>query len=292
MTMADVDVIITAWNSQLWIARCLQSVLAQEGVRYQLLVVDNGSTDQTCDEIRRVAPSATVLQHPTNLGPARARNLAIRQMASRYVLTLDHDVELTPGFLRALLEAAEASDHRVGMWMGKVLRMDRRTLDSTGMILTKSLRAFDRGSGQRDLGQWDHAPEGMLGASACAAFYRRAMLEDLREGDAYFDERFFWLWEDVELAWRGATRGWRSAYVPAAVCYHARNGSGQSDRVRQALSYHNRWLLIRKHRLYRPLHRYLWRAGLYDAARWLVVTLTNPRALDRRALLAALAGSR
>lgn len=274
----DVSVIVTTWNSSRWIASCVRSLLSQEGVQTELTLVDNGSTDQTLEIMHREAPHARLIRLHANRGPAYARNRAIQQAVGRYVLTLDHDVELAPGFLEAMVEGADRSPRQAGMWTGTILRPDRRTIDSTGMVLTKTWRAFDRGSGAQRLSPGE-AHEAILGPSACAALYRRAMLEELQDGSGYFDERFFFLWEDIELAWRAVQRGWQAVYVPEAVCYHVRNGSSLSPRARQALSFRNRYLFLAKHRLWRPLSRYLWCCGLYDLARLGVVILTNPLAL-------------
>lgn len=274
---AEVSVIVTSWNSERLIGRCLRSLMAQEGLRLEVVVVDNGSTDETRTIIRREAPQARLVALGTNRGPAAARNLGIQLTHAPYVLTLDHDVELATGFLWSIVAAADASAPQIGMWSGKILRFDRCTIDSTGIILTTTWRAFDRGSGVADADRVED--EAILGPSACAALYRRSMLEELREGEQYFDERFFFLWEDVELAWRATHRGWGTGYVPQAIGYHVRNGTRLSRRARQALSWRNRYLFLAKHQLWRPLPRYLWQCGMYDVARLSLMALTNPKAL-------------
>ena len=189
----DLSVLVTTWNSERWIARCLESLMAQKGVCFEVLAVDNGSTDGTCRLVRRLAPHARLIRHSSNIGPARARNIAIAQAKGRYVLTLDHDMELESGFLKTLVSRADRSLPGVGMWSGKFLCPDRRTLDSTGIVLTKRWRAFDRGGGEIDRGQWDTQRE-ILGPSACAALYRRRMLEDVyqefEDPDGNFLEQF------------------------------------------------------------------------------------------------------
>lgn len=274
----DLSVIVTTWNSQRWIGRCLRSLTIPHGLSCEVIVVDNGSVDQTTAIIQREAPDATLIRLGANEGPACARNLAIGRTTGRYVLTLDHDVELTPGFVGALVQAAEVGEPQVGMWTGTILRPDRTTIDSTGIVLTKTWRAFDRGSGTRQLSPREKRTA-ILGPSACAALYRRSMLEDIRENTGYFDERFFFLWEDVELAWRATRRGWKAQHVPAAFCYHARNGSQLSWRMRQRLSLRNRYLFLAKHRLWRPLSRYLRDCGIYEMARLSFIGCANPAAL-------------
>jgi len=72
------------------------------------------------------------------------------------------------------------------------------------------------------------------------------MLEEIREKTCYFDERFFFLVEDVDLSWRAQKKGWKALYYPEAVCFHYGNSSGSSKRLRQYLCFRNRYLMIRK----------------------------------------------
>lgn len=79
-----------------------------------------------------------------------------------------------------------------------------------------------------------------------AALYKRKMLEEIKEDNGYFDERFFFLVEDVDLAWRAQRRGWKTIFCPEAVCYHFGNSSGYDKKIRQYLCFRNRLLLISK----------------------------------------------
>jgi glycosyltransferase involved in cell wall biosynthesis len=94
-------------------------------------------------------------------------------------------------------------------------------IDSAGMLLTSSLRHFDRGAGHGDLGQYDSL-ERVFGPSGAAAFYSRALVEDVKIGGEFFDELFFAYREDADLAWRARLLGWECVYVPRAVGYHLR----------------------------------------------------------------------
>ncbi len=279
MSQCDVSVIVTTWNSSRWIQACLESLQRQTGISFEIILVDNGSTDRTKELVSRLVPNARFLFLSANAGPAKARNLAMAQAIGRYILTLDSDVVLEPAFLRNLVGAADVGPERVGMWNGKILRPDLRAVDSTGIVLSKRWRAWDRGGGEWDRGEWEKKDAAILGPSACAALYRRTMLEEIKDEYGYFDERFFFLWEDVDLAWRAQSKGWKAAYVPSAVAAHARNGSGLGRRQRQALSFRNRYLFIRKHHLWRPLSRYILHCGLYEVSRFSFILFTNPSAL-------------
>jgi GT2 family glycosyltransferase len=113
----------------------------------------------------------------------------------------------------------------VGIAAGKLLRLDRRTLDSAGQELGRSRQPVDRGYGRLDRGQLDADGE-VFGACGAAALYRRAMLEAIAgPGGEVFDEEFFAFYEDLDLAWRARRAGWRAVYRHRAVGYHARGGT-------------------------------------------------------------------
>src|SRR3989338_4360117 len=131
MSQCDVSVIVTTWNSSRWIQACLESLKRQEGISFEMVLVDNGSTDGTKELVLRLVPNAHFLFLSANAGPAKARNLAMAQAIGRYILTLDSDVVLEPAFLRNLVSAADVGPERVGMWNGKILRPDLRAVDST-----------------------------------------------------------------------------------------------------------------------------------------------------------------
>ncbi|MFQ5664695.1 MAG: glycosyltransferase family 2 protein, partial [Terriglobia bacterium] len=253
--MRHVSVSLVTHNSADDIERCLDSVFAQEGVALQVVVVDNGSQDET---LRRLEPYASRLQlirNHENRGFAAAQNQAIGQSAAEWVLCLNPDGVLTPGFLRALVEAAEPHP-QVGMVCGKLLRLAPDgsrppvpLLDSTGIYFTPTLRHLDRGSNQPDRGQYERC-EYVFGATAAAALYRCALIEDLAVDGEFFDEDFFAYREDADLAWRAQLAGWRCLYVPQALAYHVRRVFPENRRTLPLLlNYHstkNRFLMRAK----------------------------------------------
>jgi GT2 family glycosyltransferase/glycosyltransferase involved in cell wall biosynthesis len=249
------SVTIVTWNSAGWIEPCLESVFAQQGVGTDVVVVDNASADDTVRRLQKSAERLKLIRNPENRGFAAAQNQAIRAAAGDWVLCLNPDVVLQPGFLRALLESAERHP-TVGMATGKLLRMNPDgsrssppVLDSTGIYFTPTLRHLDRGSNEIDGGQFERA-EFVFGATAAAALYRRAMIDDVSLGGEFFDEEFFAYREDADLAWRAQLAGWRCLYVPEAVGWHVRRVLPERRRgLPAALNYHsvkNRFLMRAK----------------------------------------------
>jgi GT2 family glycosyltransferase len=145
-------------------------------------------------------------------------------------------------------------DESVGIVSPKLLRREDPTiLDSTGLFINRSRRPYDRGQGEVDQRQYDHANK-IFGACGAAALYRRTMLTDLAFINEYFDEDFFTYYEDADLAWRAQMRGWKARYAPKAVAAHVR-GWGDTLRKKDAaikdtsgprFALRNRWLMILK----------------------------------------------
>ena len=223
-----VSVTIVTYNSGRFIKRCLESVLEQKSPRLEVVVVDNASTDGTIDLLEPFSDRCRIVYNEENIGFAAAQNQAIRLSSGEWVLTLNPDVLLLPGFIQSLVDAGKLHA-RVGSVCGKLLTLrpnfdipDKPLVDSTGIYFTPSLRHLDRGSQQIDNGHYlKH--EYVFGATAAAALYRREMIDDISEDGEFFDPDFFVYREDADVAWRAQLLGWRCVYTPNARGYHVRN---------------------------------------------------------------------
>jgi len=269
-----VSVILVTWNVEVFIRQCLDALRQQTFKDFEVIVVDNGSRDQTTSIIEKDYPEVVLVRNRKNEGFCRANNRGISLSGGDYILTLNADVVLDKGFIQSMVETMEGSSHRTGMLSGKMLRQDKVTLDSTGLILSKSRRFYDRGTEQRDGGQYD-GDRGVFGVCAGAGFYRRAMLEEISIDGEYFDDHFFFLGEDFDISWRAQLYGWKGEFVPSAVCYHMRGSSEHGSKFRQYLSFKNRYLLMLKNdSLVNVLLTSPWWIP-YDAARFVYLIFTN-----------------
>jgi GT2 family glycosyltransferase len=216
------------FNSERYIRRCLEAVLEQREIGVEVVVLDNASTDGTRAILREFKGRILKICSDRNLGFAEAQNRAIRATTAPWVLSLNPDVLLQPGFIRELLEAGE-SDSGTGTVCGKLLsigpgfaELPERRLDSTGMYFTPAMRHFDRGWHQADEPGADQR-EYVFGASAAAALYRREMIDDIAIDGSFFDPDFFVYREDADVAWRAQLFGWRCLYTPTAEAWHVRS---------------------------------------------------------------------
>jgi GT2 family glycosyltransferase len=216
------SVVVVNWNGLRFLDRCLGAVLAQqlEG-GFEVVLVDNGSTDGSVEHVRANHPAVRVVESRRNLGFSAGADLGIAASRGRHIVLLDNDTEVRPGWLSALVAAAE-NDQGVGAVDCKVLfREPAGTINSAGLMMVPDGRTIGRGFGESDTGQYDQPAE-VFGACTTASLFRRRMLEEV----GVLDSAFFAYLDDTDLSWRMRLAGWRILYEPKAVVEHVSNGTG------------------------------------------------------------------
>ena len=242
--MAKVSVIIVTWNAEKFIRNCLDSVFRQTVKDLEIIVYDNGSSDSTREILSEYRERILLLSGEENKGFCWANNRALEKADGDFILTLNSDIVLNDKYLEELLDFLRDSP-RTGMVQGKFLRMDNHTIDGLGLKLSPLLRLFNVREGEASVSAVER-PEVIFGPCAAAAIYRRELVRDISVDGEFFDENFFFLVEDFDVAWRARNRGWEAMYVPRAVCRHFRESSAHRSEFRQYLSLRNRYYLIIK----------------------------------------------
>jgi GT2 family glycosyltransferase len=222
-----VAVVIPSWNSAALLPPLLDS-LAADGSEVELVVVDNGSRDGTLELLRERGIRHIALPH--NAGFAVAMNRGVDETTAPLILGLNADTIVVPGAIGALV-AALAADPRLGGVQPRIVQLDGEgpgnpeaaRLYSAGMALTADGRAFEIGAGDRQAAVSLHGRE-IFGACGAACLLRRELFTEL----GGYDETFVSFYEDVDLNVRARIAGWRFAYVPEAVVWHAGNASWQA----------------------------------------------------------------
>lgn len=229
MTHPGVSIIIVNWNGKDYLDDCLFSVFKQTYPKYNVILVDNGSTDGSVEFAKGKYPYVNIIELDKNYGFAKANNIgteeALKDENVRYIALLNNDTKVDRNWLSELVKVAE-SDKSVGICASKILIMDNPSIiDSTGYTFSFG-RVVDRGHGEKDEGQYDSKLD-VVGACGASVLYKREMLAET----GLFDEDFFAYYEDAELSWRAYRNGWKARYVPTSIVYH--KGGGTSKRSKE-----------------------------------------------------------
>jgi GT2 family glycosyltransferase len=224
-----------------WLPGMLETVLAQDLADWELLVLDNASTDGTAgwlDCQAAAEPRMRVVHSPVNLGFATGQDRLLHEARGRFVCLVNQDLQLDPGFLRHALAAFEGRPG-VAAVQGRLRRLGpdgTRTdqLDSTGLVAHRDRRVVSRAGGQPD-GPEHQVPGEVWGADGPSPVYRMSALMDARVpaeegGWQVLDHRYFMYKEDVDLAWRLRLLGWSAWYTPDALAWHVRGAQGSPAR--------------------------------------------------------------
>jgi GT2 family glycosyltransferase len=215
-----VTVVVPNWNGARFLEPCLTSLRGQTFTDFETVVVDNGSTDGSMDLLERDFPEVRVVPLGENRGFSGAVNAGIGASEAEFVALLNNDTEQDPGWLGALVRAAEDRPD-AGLFASKLVDFhDRRLLDGAGDAIRLSGLPYRLGHGERDGARFGK-PDYVFGACAAAALYRREMLGEI----GLFDEDFVSYCEDADLSFRAQLAGHRCFYVPGAVVYHMGSAS-------------------------------------------------------------------
>jgi GT2 family glycosyltransferase len=219
-----VSVIIVNWNGKIYLGECLKSLRNQTFLYFEVIVVDNGSTDGSLEYIQSHFPGfGRILRNQENVGFARGNNQGIRMAQGKYVVLLNNDAQAESNWLEELVKVAE-EDQQVGMLASKIyLQGSARMIDNVGHLIYRDGLNRGRGRLEVDQGQFDEKEE-VLFPSGCAALYRREMLEEI----GFFDEDFFAYGDDTDIGLKGRLAGWKCLYVPSAIVYHRYSQSSGS----------------------------------------------------------------
>jgi GT2 family glycosyltransferase len=270
--MIKTSVVILTYNSTKYIKSCLDSVFSQDHTHFEVIVVDNASNDDTIGFIKANYPQVVLIENKNNYGACKARNQGISVAGGKWILTLDCDIILQKDFISGMLKVINDLPPKVGIIQPKILNPDGKTIYSTGIYLSFLRRFYDIGKDMIDNEKFN-IPNYVFGASSAAAIYKRDMLEEIKENTGYFDERFFFLVEDVDLSWRAQRRDWKAFYYPEAVCFHWGNSSNFEKKTRQYLCFRNRYLLIIKNERLNAIIRKMPFYLTYDIPRIIYLTM-------------------
>lgn len=254
-----VAIVILNWNGAALMERFLPSV-----VRYspeemaEVVVADNGSTDDSLALLAEKFPSVRVVRFDRNYGFAEGYNRALQQIDTPYAVLLNSDVEVTPGWLEAPLRRLDASPE-VAAVQPKLLAEQARDqfeyAGAAGGFMDKYGYPFCRGrifqEIETDRGQYD-AEADILWATGACLFVRTEVYRAVGGLDA----KFFAHQEEIDMCWRMRARGYRLVCTPGSVVYHVGGGTLNAESPRKTfLNFRNNLLMLYKNLPEKELHR-------------------------------------
>jgi GT2 family glycosyltransferase len=220
------SVIVLNWDGLEYLGPCLDAVLAQDYDNFEVIVVDNGSTDGSVDFVTESYPQAVLLCNKRNLGFSAANNRGLRTATGDLLVLLNNDTEVHPNWLRAL--ASTAADPGVGIVGAKALYPDGR-LQHAGGFVGKRGAASHYGYKKPDDGQFDRTREVDYVTGASLAITRKA-LETIGELDEGFTPIYY---EDLDWCFRARAAGLRVVYQPRAKLIHHESATTASFNYEQ-----------------------------------------------------------
>lgn len=214
-----VSVVIVNYNGKKYLLNCLKGIFANKYSNYEVIVVDNGSTDGSVEEIKKKygrRKNFQVLELKENFGPAYARNRGAEKAQGKYLAFLDNDTLPEKNWLIPLVEAMER-DKSIGACQCKLLLMrERHRIDYVGDYLSQFGFLVQRvQGGEKDIGQADERVEILSAKSAAMIISKEAF-----QKAGGFDEDYFIYLEETDLGWRTWLVGYRIIFIPESVVYH------------------------------------------------------------------------
>ncbi len=227
----SLSIIIPHLNGRHHLDDCLNSLRQQTFPDFEIILVDNGSTDGSQNYLQTHFPEVRLIELGDNKGFTGACNAGRQNARGNILVLLNNDTKADPNWLQAIVNAFEQHP-QVGIIASKLLLFDKRDhFHAAGDTMRIDGIPGNRGVWQQDIGQYDQT-ELIVGACGAASAYRREMVDEI----GFLDDDFYFSCEDVDIAWRAHLAGWQVLYVPTAVVYHKLKASGGSGVIS---SYHD-----------------------------------------------------
>ena len=209
-----ITIVIPNYNGKHFMEPCLASLGRQTYKDFEILVVDNASTDGSIEYLKEHYPDIRIITLDQNYGFSKAVNVGIRHSSAPYVILLNNDTTVDEHFVDEMRKAIEQSP-RIFSVSSKMIQMYHPELiDSAGDLYTLPGWGVCRGVG-RPVSNYSEADE-IFSACAGASIYRRRVFRKI----GYFDENHFAYLEDIDIGYRAKIYGYRNMYCPSAIVFH------------------------------------------------------------------------
>ena len=225
--MPTVSIIIVTWNALTLLKQCLPSVVATTFESFEIIIADNASTDGSAEWVKNTYPDVRVVTHPENWAFCKGNNEAIPHARGKYIVLLNNDVEVTPGWLDPLVTTMDTHSDVAAVQPKLLQYTDRHRFEyagGSGGFIDRFGYPFTRGrlffTMEEDNGQYDDERD-IFWATGAAVMFRKTALDEV----GLLDEQFFMHMEEIDLCWRLKRAGYRIRVNPKSIVYHIGGGS-------------------------------------------------------------------
>lgn len=275
--VSSVYVIVVNFNGSAILDECLTALQQQRLNSIEIMVVDNGSTDDSIALIRNNYPSVKLIALDKNEGFAKAHNIALEQALKenpQAIAFVNTDAVLHPDWLPSVLGFMEGSEFDLVQTL--IVRHDNPgRIDSAGIGVSRSLKIYDRQNG-RSARSVEEDRE-IFGPCFAAAAFRARVFQSLRDDHGYLDETFGSFYEDVDFCFRANLAGYKSALLADPLCRHRRSFTADRTPFRKYFYLgRNYFLVLAKHIPSIALLKNL-PALLFDRLTFVLRTIGHPR---------------
>lgn len=234
------SIIIPNWNGLDLLRPCLNSLRKQTTTDFEVIVVDNASTDGSVSVLADEFPEVRVLPLTTNGGYSGGCNAGIRAARGEILVMLNNDTEVDPAWIETLVDALDRHPEAGSAASRMMIYSKPGILHSAGDLMRRDGTPDSRGVWTPYGPPFDRE-EYVFGGCGGATAYRRSMLEEI----GAFEERFFMYCEDVDLNWRAQLAGYKCIYVPEAVVYHHLSATGGGTLASYYVGRNTLWVIAR-----------------------------------------------
>jgi hypothetical protein len=213
------SIIIVSYQGRELLKRFLPSIANLEYPSFEVIIVDNASSDGSVEFVKKQFPQFKVIENKENFGTAQGSNIGAREAKGDYIFWLSNDMELEPLMLNYMIQKAK-SDEKIGICTCKMRRITEQgdklnIIDSVGGDIDVFGFPYMRGVNQEDNGQWDNSDEVFFSFGGAMLIKREVF-----EKTGGYDKRTFTLGDDIDLSWRVRLLGYKVVVEPKAVLYH------------------------------------------------------------------------
>lgn len=228
-----ISVIIVNFNGRRWLEKCLRSITDQSYTNYEIIFVDNASTDDSVAFIKKYFPKVLVIRSNVNLGFAGGNNLGYKKSKGKYIVLLNNDTYVEKNYLKNLVTAFK-KNNKIAVVQSKIILMNKRELDTCGGFWTSTSFLYYYGNYKDPSLPIYNKPFPVFTVKAASVMIKREIIEKV----GLFDNDFWNYYEEGDFCHRVWLAGYECWYWPSAICHHEMGGTSRIQNY-ELIQYHN-----------------------------------------------------